>query len=303
MQIKWDDMRLFLAVHEAGSLSGAARKLKLGQPTLSRRIAEMEQLIGEPLFLRRNQGVALTPTGYKLIPSAQRMAEWAAEAAHSLVIHASSPAGRVRIAAPPGVANDFLAPFVFDFREQYPKIQIDLLSGIEVLNLARGDADISLRTQLPDDPDLCCIDRISGPIRVFASANYAATLSPNYQLQDIRWISWTSPFEGQQSCQALKMMISDFSPTFTSDDYNVQCTACEAGVGAMLQPKVPHRYSRYSKLAELNIDLGPDAVASLFLVCHKRQRHLPKVQAVVDAIMKEFEYARRSLAVHQERLG
>ncbi len=52
MKLKWDDLRLFLTVVEQGSLSAAARMLKLGQPTLSRRIGELEALIGEPLFVR-----------------------------------------------------------------------------------------------------------------------------------------------------------------------------------------------------------------------------------------------------------
>ena len=59
MKLRWDDLRLFLAVHEQGSLSGAARMLKLGQPTLSRRIAELETMVGEALFERQSQGASL----------------------------------------------------------------------------------------------------------------------------------------------------------------------------------------------------------------------------------------------------
>ena len=64
MNLRWDDLKLFLAVHEQGSLSGAARVLKLGQPTLSRRIAELEEAVGEALFERRSQGVLLTTAYY-----------------------------------------------------------------------------------------------------------------------------------------------------------------------------------------------------------------------------------------------
>lgn len=80
MNLRWDDLKLFLAVHEQGSLSGAARILKLGQPTLSRRIAELEEAVGEPLFDRQNHGATLTVAGQKLLPAAQSMAEWANEA-------------------------------------------------------------------------------------------------------------------------------------------------------------------------------------------------------------------------------
>ena len=81
MQLRWDDLHLFLTVCEQGSLSAAARLLQLGQPTLSRRIGELEQSVGEPLFVRQSQGMRLTAAGLKLLPAAQRMAEWACAAA------------------------------------------------------------------------------------------------------------------------------------------------------------------------------------------------------------------------------
>lgn len=84
MHLRWDDLKLFLAVHEQGSLSGAARTLKLGQPTLSRRIAELEEAVGEALFDRKKQGASLTAAGQKLLPATQSMAEWANEAALSI---------------------------------------------------------------------------------------------------------------------------------------------------------------------------------------------------------------------------
>ncbi len=80
MDIDWDDWRLFLAVAAAGSMSGAARTLRLGQPTLSRRIGLLEDRLDGPLFVRRADGVALTPLGERLLPAAQRMADFAGDA-------------------------------------------------------------------------------------------------------------------------------------------------------------------------------------------------------------------------------
>jgi len=96
MHFRWDDLKLFLAVHEQGSLSGAARVLKLGQPTLSRRIAELEEATGEALFERKSHGAVLTAAGQKLLPAAQSMAEWANEAALSIGKQTHLPEGSVR---------------------------------------------------------------------------------------------------------------------------------------------------------------------------------------------------------------
>src|SRR3569623_3054030 len=129
MDIPWDDLRLVLAVAETGSLSAAARRLRLGQPTLSRRMAELEAQRDEALFTRGTGGVVLTAAGERLRPLALRMAEWASEATHAVAKGRRGPEGRVRIAAPPGVAFDFLAPFASAMRSRAPGITLEVLVG------------------------------------------------------------------------------------------------------------------------------------------------------------------------------
>lgn len=292
MTMKWDDLRLFLAVCEQGSMSGAARVLKLGQPTLSRRMGELEELVGEPLLVRQTHGIVLTDAGERLLPAARRMAEWANDAALALSKAGRNPVGKVRIAAPPGVAFEFVAPLAFQIRDKYPTLQIEVLSAIETLNLGRGEADLSLRTSMPTHADLECIDQVSTPIRAYVSRTYATKLAPKPCIADLHWICWSPPYDKLAVNQELEGLIPNFKPAFTSDDINVQLAACRAGVGAMVLPRAPHRFSQLHELHELDLDLGPAAIGSLYLVCHKRHRHLTKVQVVIDAISAEFEFMR-----------
>jgi DNA-binding transcriptional LysR family regulator len=296
MNLRWDDLRLFLAVAEEGSLSGAARVLKLGQPTLSRRIGELEELIGEPLFTRQSQGASLTAAGQKLLPAAQHMAEWANEAALNISQQSHAPVGKVRIAAPPGIAYELLAPLAAKIRQQYPQLQIEVLSGIETLNLGRGDADISLRNTKPSDADLLCIDEVSSPIRVYCSQTYAQQLSKPLMLSNLDWICWAAPYDQLRINQELAALIPNFKAAFASDDWLVQVAACKAGVGAMFLPQALHRHSglqELSALQELDLDLGPTAIGLLYLVCHKRHRYLPKVELVLGLISEEFSALRK----------
>src|SRR3954468_14536650 len=108
MDVSWDDVRIFLAVAEAGSISGAARQLKLGQPTISRRLAEMEQAMGSRLFARGVRGATLTSAGERLIVPAKKMAEWAGEVARAAEADAKAPQGLVRITASPYTCFDFV---------------------------------------------------------------------------------------------------------------------------------------------------------------------------------------------------
>ncbi|OGS71945.1 MAG: hypothetical protein A2063_05950 [Gallionellales bacterium GWA2_60_142] len=292
MNLRWDDLKLFLAVHEHGSLSAAARALKLGQPTLSRRIAELEAAVNETLFERKSQGAHLTAAGQKLLPAAQRMAEWANEAALNIRKQTHLPEGKVRIAAPPGIAYQVVAPLAARIRQQYPQIQLEVLSGVELLNLGRGEADISLRSEKPTDTDLVCIDEIASTMRVYASKDYAAKLPPEPTLADLDWICWAAPYDELRTNQELHATIPNFKPAFTSDDYIVQLAACTAGAGTMILPQILHGHAGQQTLQELDIDLGPEAVGHLYVVCHKRHRHLPKVRLVTDLISQEFDRLR-----------
>lgn len=292
MNLRWDDLRLFLAVYEQGSLSAAARALKIGQPTVSRRIAEFEAMLGEPVFERLSQGVSLTVAGQRLLPAVQSMAEWANEAELGASRQGDIPEGKVRIAAPPGIAYEFIAPLAAKLRQQYPGIRIEAMSGIETLNLGRGEADLSLRNRKPTDADLLCVDEVSSAMRVYASESYARRLGARPALADLDWICWAAPYDELPVNQELRAAISGFRPAFTSDDFNVQVAACKAGVGAMILPQLIHRYAGLRELQvlrELAVDLGQVAVGHLYLVCHKRRRHLPMVQLVMDCIAREFE--------------
>lgn len=299
LSANWDDLRLFLAVAEHGSFSAAARLLKLGQATLSRRMAELEEALGEPLFERSSQGVVLTPLGRRLLPSAQAMAEWAAEAhvQHAGAQNASAMQGKVRVAAPPSIAYDFLAPMAADIRTAHPGLQIDVLSSVKLLNLSRGEADIALRTIAPQDPDLLCLDTVSAPIKAYSSASYAQKLPAQYSAKDLDWICWGAPYDDVQINQELRALIPNFKAAFTSDDHNVQFAACRAGVGAMLMAQVQHRYTQIDQLRALPLDFGPSAFGQLHMVCHKRTAHLSPVVAVRQFISAEFAYMREQQTI------
>src|SRR5215469_8260475 len=265
MDLQWDDLKIFLAVCDAGSLSGAARRLKVSQPTLSRRIAEMEYEVGEALFVRKNQGVALTKTARRLLPAAQGMAQWATEANRSLDAKNSPVRGRVRITTAPAFAFDFLAPFAETLKKTHPQITLEVLATVERLNLSRGEADIALRKHPSDDPDLITLDEVLVPAGAYASKDYVRKLPAKYDFRDVDWIAWAGAHEMVSPNPELAAKIPEFRPAFTSDDYNVQVAACQAGVGAMILLKTPHRLARPGELVELKLKLPPTLRGSLAL--------------------------------------
>jgi len=291
MNIPWDDLQLFLAVAEEHSLSGAARRLRLGQPTLSRRMALLEETLGERLFVRRHHGVELTAAGERLLPGTQRMAEWATEAQRSMAGREVTPEGRVRVAAPPGVAFDFLPSVALTLRRSAPGVHLDVLAAVEHLNLARGEADLALRTRAPSDHDLVSVARAEIAVGAYAAPSYARHLPKNYGPADVAWIAWAPPYDQLPPNPQLAALIPGFRPAFASDDYVVQMAAAAAGLGAMVLGTGLHRGSRISELTHLSrIDLGPAARGNaIHVVVAKRMVDVPRIRAVTDAILATID--------------
>ncbi len=290
MDLPWDDVQIFLAIAETGSLSRAAKRLRVGQPTVSRRLADLEYRLGYPLFQRQVAGASLTIAGERLLDPARKMAEWAGEVSRAAGQgEPGGPRGVVRVTAPPGVAFDFVAPFAALVREKYPDLRLEVLSSVHVLDLGRGEADLALRLRPVVSRELVVLESLTVPNAVVASKSYAAKLRKKPRLQDLDWIAWAPPFEDVTPNPELAAIIPDFRPAFTSDNYLVQWRACEAGLGAMIAGRIRHRFSLPSSLVPLDLELGTHVTSTLHLVCAKSALSVPKVRAVADLFVAELK--------------
>lgn len=289
MGLAWDDVQLFLAIAETGSLSAAAKRLKVGQPTVSRRLADLEYRLGTQLFQRQVAGAVPTSAGERLLEPARHMAEWAAEVERAAEAGGSAgPRGVVRVTAAPGLSFDFLAPFAAVLRERYPELRLQVLSAVERLDLARGEADLALRLQANVSSELAVLGSFTVPNAVMVAKSYAARLPRKPKLAELDWIAWAPPFEDVAPNPQLKALIPDFKPSFTSDNYLVQWRACEAGLGAMIFSRMRYRFTQTTSLVPLDIDLGPHLESTTHLVCAKSALAVPRVRAVADLILEEF---------------
>lgn len=289
MDIPWDDLKLFLAVAETGSLSAAARRLRVAQPTVSRRLADLEATMGEPLFVRGVEGARPTAFGERLLEPAKRMAEWAVEVERAADRQAA-PAGVVRVTAPPGVAFEVVAPFAAALRAELPEVTLEAVSTVQYLDLARREADLALRAQRPSQRDLVCLASLDFEAVPCAARSYAARLPRRARVADVDWIAWAPPLDHVTPNPELARLIPGFRPVFASDDYLVQLRACEVGLGAMFFARVQHRFTRETPLVELDIDLPP-VPASLHLVCARSALAIPRIRAVAERLAAELSRA------------
>ena len=284
MDIPWEDIRLFLAVAEHGSMSKGAKALRIGQPTMSRRIGDLEHRLGFAVFERSVSGVALTPRGEELLGPAQNMSLWASELHRQVERAEPRLEGVVRISAPPGVAFDLLAPFAASIREHLPGVRLEVLSAVRYVDLARREADLALRRRANSARDLVTLRTFEVENGVFASPAYAKRLPSRPTFSDIDWIAWPRHLEEIPPNPQLRAVIPEFEPAFASDDYTVQLRACLEGAGAMILAAVEHPGSQLRSLCSVDVDLGEHRFGQMHLVAAKSALLVPRVRAVADAL-------------------
>ncbi len=145
----WTLIRSFLAVLRGGSLSAAARRLRLAQPTLGRHIAALEEDLGQALFTRAPAGLVPTAAALAMRPMAEAM-EQAAAALLRAAEGADDPArGTVRITASEVMGAQVLPPILADLQRRHPGLVLELALENRAGDLLRRDADIAVRMFRP----------------------------------------------------------------------------------------------------------------------------------------------------------
>ncbi len=143
--LDWDDLRFFLAVARHGTMSQAARALRVAQPTVGRRIAAFERKLGARLLTRSGAGWALSPAGQSMLPNAEEMEAQALAAENRASGRDSGLEGVVRLTASEWMIAAVLGPCLTPLLARHPGLSIDVLAEARKVNLFRREADIALR--------------------------------------------------------------------------------------------------------------------------------------------------------------
>jgi DNA-binding transcriptional LysR family regulator len=149
MSDDWEPHRAFLAVLREGSLSGAARRLELAQPTVRRRIADLEAGLGVALFTRAPDGLVPTDAALGLRQHAEAM-EIAAAAFARGATQGSEIAGLVRVSASDVISVEVLPPILAELRRRHPRLVVALSPNNRNEDLLRREADVAVRMVRPE---------------------------------------------------------------------------------------------------------------------------------------------------------
>jgi DNA-binding transcriptional LysR family regulator len=289
VQLPWDDLRLFLAAWEAGTLSAAAEELGLAQATVSRRVALLEEHLGHVLFERSRRGLTPTPAARALHPHALVMAAAAREAAAAVQGLTEAPRGEVRLAVPPGIAVHLLPALLPPLRTHAPEVRLCILAHNRMLDLERHEADLALRSWPPTTGELVSRMLPAVAMGVFAAPELAERLAPcRTDPQALPWVQWSDDLAHIPQARLIRGWLGERSPAFRSNSFLVLQAAAVQGLGCMLMPRFQ---GQQAGLVELPVALPPTlaAGAPVYLVMPRALRRLPRVRVVADLLVELVE--------------
>jgi DNA-binding transcriptional LysR family regulator len=230
----WELLRTFLEVVRDGSLSGAARRLGLTQPTIGRHVDALEAAFGLPLFTRSPQGLMPTSAALNLLPHAESMAAAAAALQRAASGEAATDRGTVRITASEIIGCEVLPAMLASFRRNHPGIELELVLSNRNQDLLRREADIAVRMNRPTQKALLTRRIGKTSIGLYAHRDYLARFgmpSSIAGLADHYLIGFDRDDRSFRSVGPLASPIRREQFGFRCDSDPAQFAALKAGIG------------------------------------------------------------------------
>ncbi len=246
---EWTDLRYFLELARAGTLTGAARRLAVDHTTVARRIQRLEQEFGTPLFDHRREGYELTEQGRALIPHAELMESAAMSALEQLAGKMQGARGVVRLGAPELLGSVLVAPHVQELVSANPELHLDLLLLPRFANLANREADLSITLDAPETGRYMVTRLSCFRYYLFGSRSYLAqhpTITRKEDLAEHLFIDYVQTQLMSTGLNYLDEIGIVPKRRFCATGMLAQCEAANAGIGLVMAP--PYAARKYPDL-------------------------------------------------------
>jgi DNA-binding transcriptional LysR family regulator len=287
--LDWNQLKAFLHTAETGSLSAAARKQGLTQPTLSRQVAAIEQHMGVTLFERVGKTMVLTPTGLDLLEHARAMGAAAEALGLAATGRSEAVGGVVSVSASDAVAAYLLPPIVQRLRTREPGIAVEVIASNALSDLLRREADIAIRHVKPEQPDLIARLIRETEAHFYASEGWVQAHGHPRNAEDARQLPFVGSdrngrYLGYLRQHGLHLNEANFS---CYADHTVAHWALVyqgMGIGAMMD-----EIARKTPGVVRVLDDLPPVRFPIWLVSHRELRTSRRIRVVFDALAEGLQ--------------
>lgn len=303
-----NDLYLFVQAVEAGGFSAAARILGLPKSTLSKRVGELETVLGARLIQRTSRSFTLTPIGAEFFDHA-RASVIEAESARDIVLkRASEPSGTVRLTASVPVAQVFLAPHVPALAAAYPKLHLQIHASDRFVDLTQEGFDMAVRSHFAPLPDSALLQRrvsVDAIVPVAAPAyldRRGRPADPSDLAGHDGLLTGPGATEWRLCREGREVRVSP-RPRMTADESLVLMNAAAAGLGIACLPSwICGPEIERGRLVQVLPGWRAGTVTTTMLMPHRRGQ-LPGVRAVADFLVQRLAAPSVHPAVGSEAAG
>jgi DNA-binding transcriptional LysR family regulator len=284
----WTDIRMFWVVARLGSFGAAARSLDIGLTTITRAVDRLEERLNTKLLVRGPQGVTLTESGERAYDSALTMERAAESFEHLIVDSESTPEGRVRLAAPDGLAGVLLPRHIPEFLRANPKIDLIVDCGLWQDRPLAGEVDLTLTFAEPKHPDMVAIPLAYFHYAFFASRDYLELYGAPKSLEEMAlhaYVHHVAQDHNRETWNPRMAAFQDFlQKRIVTNSSAVSFAAIQQGAG--IGPLATGVVSLDPSLVML--DLGVERMR-LWLVRHRDVGGSARIRAVIAWLREVFD--------------
>ncbi|MEH2482563.1 DNA-binding transcriptional LysR family regulator [Nitrobacteraceae bacterium AZCC 2146] len=287
--LDWDDLKVFLHAARGGSLGSAAKRLRVDQSTISRRIAHLESTLGIALFERLPSGLRVNEAGDRLLCHAERIESAVIAMREDVQCGGSRMAGRVRLATMEGIASLYLASRFSRLRQQHPNLTIELLTSPQTVSVNRREADLFLSFFQPTGQGMVSERLGCFQLGLYGSQTYLDQKGMPDSASDLErhaFVTYIDDLIQLDSVRWLDDIIKTPNVSFHSNSMIAQMNAAAGGLGLVLLPSfavdgrddlVPVLHDRMSTARELWINVHTDL------------QFVPRIRAVSSFLKSTFK--------------
>lgn len=276
--MKWDDLRIFLAVARGGTLSAAGRKLGLDATTVARRLGRLEAEVGRSLFDVTAAGHILTARGQELLVHVQAM-ESAAIACGEGAQSGPHAGGTIRVSVAEGFGTNVIAPHLGEFADAHPGIAVELVTASGFLNLSRREADLAVMLARPQRGPLIARKLTDYHLGLYGRRGAVSELRGREDLLHQRLVGYVQDLIYAPELHYLEEAAPGLAPALSSTSVNAQAAMIRSGAGiGLLHCFVGDADPAFERLLPHQVDVA----RAYWLVMHRDLRGVSRVKAFVE---------------------
>ncbi len=277
--MNWDDLRFVLALSRAGSLSRAAKALKVDHTTVGRRIEAAEASLGVRLFTRTSTGYVPTAEAERLLAQLQQVEDGVLALERGAHAQQGALEGTVRVTSPETFGARYLAPRLASFGRQHPGLTIELVTGAAILDLARREADIAVRMFRSKHENLVVRRVADVAYGLYASETYLAR-RPLKKASELcaHPILTSAPGPNVVEAAWVKRITAGARPAFVSDLTLALLEAARADAGIAVLP----RYVGDAEPSLRHLKMEGEPREPVWITVHRDLKAAPRVRVILD---------------------